>query len=200
MNDRTLDYLMRRVEDKRRMRDGEYNEDRYSRDRRDMRDNAYDSRGHYNHGNVDFEGSMDFKNSHERYREDYRGYRDYRDYRDYRRDGKEPLRLTKSDIRRWEAMLENTDGSHGSYYDMAAVEKIADKLGIRFEDYSIREFCMAVNMMYADYGHLLKHHAESSDDVLAMCAKMAKAFLEDPDGPEPSEKLALYFHCIVDSE
>lgn len=194
MNDRTLDYLMRRVEDKRRMRDGEYNEDRYSRDRRDMRDNAYDSRGRYSHGNVDFEGSMDFKNPHERYREDYR------DYRDYRREGKEPFRLTKSDIRRWESMLENTDGSHGSRYDMAAVEKIADKLGIHFEDYSTREFCMAVNMMYADYGHLLKHHAESSDDVLAMCAKMAKAFLEDPDGPEPSEKLALYFHCIVDSE
>lgn len=30
--------------------------------------------------------------------------------------------------------------------------------------------------------------------------ELAKAFLEDDDGPEPSEKLALYYYCIAEDE
>lgn len=30
--------------------------------------------------------------------------------------------------------------------------------------------------------------------------ELAKAFLEDEDGPEPSEKLALYYYCIAEDE
>ncbi len=191
MNDTTLDYLMKRMEDRRR--DSRRSDSRGSYDRRDGRDRTdeTDRRG-YNHGNVDFEGSMDFR----RDREDSRDMR----MRD-RRDGHyEPLHLTKRDIKHWGSMIENTDGSHGCHYDMSDIDKIVDKLGIRFRDFGEMEFCMAVNMMYADYGHLFKRYASSSEDVLVMCAEMAKAFLEDPDGPEPSEKLALYFHCIVDSD
>jgi hypothetical protein len=31
-------------------------------------------------------------------------------------------------------------------------------------------------------------------------AKMAKAWLEDEDGPPPAEKLALYYYCIADED
>lgn len=185
MNDRTLDYLMKRMESK----------DSRMRDRRDYyghneHEREHDERGH--RGNVDFEGSMDFKRS-----------RDYRDSRDYRGtyDGHgEAPRLTKSDLKRWGSMMENFDGSHGYYYDVNHIDEVADKLRLSFKDFSEKEFCAAVNMMYSDYGHILKRYAKSSEELLMVCAEMAKAFLEDPDGPEPSEKLALYFHCIVDAE
>ena len=32
-----------------------------------------------------------------------------------------------------------------------------------------------------------------------ICLLDYKAFLEDEDGPEASEKLALYYHCIVNA-
>ena len=182
MNDKTLDYLMNRVEHRHRYKSGD-DRGMYEKDYRTDRtsDDRYDRRG--SHGNVDFEGSMDF-----------------RDSRDYHRSRAEPLRLSKSDIKRWDSMLENFDGSHGCHYGMEDIDKVVDKLGIRFRDFSEKEFCITVNMMYADYGHVLKSKAESSDELLTLCAEMAKAFLDDPDGPYPSEKLALYFHCIVDSE
>lgn len=191
MNDKTLDYLMKRMEDKR------------SKSRYDMRDRESDRRDERSHGsrhgNVDFEGSMDFRGEPR----DYRGStysKDYRDSRDYRSEHDDAPRLTKHDFKRWGSMMENFDGSHGYYYDMAHIDEIADKLRLSFKDFSEKEFCVAVNMMYSDYGHILKRYAKSSEELLMVCAEMAKAFLEDPDGPEPSEKLALYFHCIVDAE
>ena len=190
MNDKTLDYLMKRMEDKR-------SRNRYdSREHDERTEHRYGSR----HGNVDFEGSMDFRGDSR----DYRGStysRDYRDSRDYAKERHEDSpRLTKHDLKRWGSMMENFDGSRGYHYDTAHIDEIADKLRLSFKDFSEKEFCATVNMMYSDYGHILKHYTSSSEELLMACAEMAKAFLEDPDGPEPSEKLALYFHCIVDAE
>lgn len=41
--------------------------------------------------------------------------------------------------------------------------------------------------------YLLKENA-------TITLELAKAFLEDEDGPEPSEKLALYYYCIAEDE
>lgn len=117
---------------------------------------------------------------------------------DRRRDYHRPaMRLSKSDISRWKNMFENFDGTRGAHYDYQQILHAADKLNIDFDEYSEKEFCVAVNMMYADYGHIAKEYC-SPDKELMFCAEMAKAFFDDPDGPEPSEKLALYFYCIVD--
>ena len=186
MNDSTLDYLMRRMEsrDSRDSRDSKTNRDYTSY-------HSHDERGRAR-GDVDFEGSMDFGSS-----KDSRRYRDYRDMRDSRSDA---LRLSKSDIKHWNSMMENFDGSHGGHYDMSQIDEVVDKLRVSFKEFSEKEFCIAVNMMYSDYGNVLKRYVKSSEELLMACAEMAKAFLEDSDGPEPSEKLALYFHCIVDAE
>lgn len=196
MNKATLDYLMDRMDrrrDNRDMRDMRDSEDgrrrrsrdyedgyedgrrsrrtgRYIRDRRDMR-NEEDFEGR---GNVDFEGSMDFNDGHMPY-------------------------LNKTDIHRWKQMLENDDGSKGPHYDMQQVMSIAEKMGIDFEkgDFDEKEFCMTVNMFYSDYCKVANKYV-APDKELAFFADMAKKFLCDKDGPDPSEKLALYFHCIVD--
>lgn len=127
---------------------------------------------------------------------EYEDHRDYeeRDYHQYKH-----LRLTKSDIHRWKQMMHNVDGTHGEHYDMQQAMHAAEKLGIRFDAYDEKEFCLALNMMYSDYGHVIRKYCPP-DKELMVCAEMAKAFFDDPDGPEPSEKLALYFYCIADNE
>ena len=127
---------------------------------------------------------------------DYEDYRDYeeRDYHQYKH-----IRLTKSDIQRWKQMMHNVDGSHGEHYDMQQAMHAAEKLGIRFNAYDEKEFCLALNMMYSDYGHVIRKYCPPEKELM-VCAELAKAFFDDPDGPEPSEKLALYFHCIADNE
>jgi hypothetical protein len=192
MDGKTLDYLMSRMRSERNSREN-------SKDsRRDMRD----SRHGEGRGNVDFEGSMDFRDgsgSDYRYSNDSRDYKDYNDYarmdsRDYR---KSP-RLSKTDMHHWKQMMENEDGTRGPHYDMQQIMSVAEKIGVRFDDFDEKEFCIAVNMMYSDYCKVAKKFV-APDKELAFFAELAKAFLEDEDGPEASEKLALYFHCIVDA-
>ena len=136
-----------------------------------------------------------------RYYGEYEQGRHYEDddYDEYEERHARHPKLTRDDAKRWKRMMENFDGTHGEHYDREQTEQAAEKLGIRFDDFSEMEFCLAVNMMYSDYGHVLRKYIPS-DKELHVCAELAQAFLEDPDGPGPSVKLALYFHCIVDGD
>jgi hypothetical protein len=122
--------------------------------------------------------------------EDERDYEDSRDYHNYKH-----LRLTKADIMHAEESLHNVDGTHGPHLDYQQAIQAAEKLGIRFDAYTEKEFCLAMNMMYADYALIIQKH-NPPEKMAQICAELAKAFFDDPDGPEPSEKLALYIHCI----
>lgn len=188
MDGRLRDYLERKMSDSARGRGGR----RDSKDYREGYEDGYeDSRRDYRSGRDSRKGDMrDYED--ERL---YRGEVEVTDHRDYHNV---PARLSKHDKRRWKQMLENFDGTKGPHYDMMQIMQAADKLGIKFDEYDEGEFCLTVNMMYADYGQVVKKHV-GSDKELMCCAELAKAFLEDPDGPDPSEKLALYFHCVVDS-
>lgn len=191
MDRRIFDYLERKM--------------RWSEDERDSRRGVKGtgrgrSRGGRGRGR-DYEDG-DYRDS--RRRRDYRDYEDEdeRDYDyeyDYEDGHDKPLRLTKSDMRRWKAKMKNYDGTKGEKYDAEQIDQVARKMGIRFDEFSEKEFCLAVNMIYSDYGHVLKKFV-SPDKELHLCAELAQAFLDDPDGPEPSEKLALYFHCIADAD
>lgn len=171
-----------------------------SRDSRDSRDYEDERRGVKGTGPYGIGGS--------RYRgRDSRDYEDERDYEDSRRrfsyeDGgdyhNKSLKLTKSDINEWKRMLENSDGTRGAHYDMQQIMSVAEKHDVKFKDFTEAELCIATNMMYADYGNALKKFIEH-DKMLECCMCLAKAFLDDVDGPEPSEKLALYYHCIVNA-
>jgi hypothetical protein len=162
-------------EDGRRMRDNRDYED----ERRDYEDNR---RGR---DNRDYEDSRDYENR-----------RDYEDNGDYHH-GK--MRLHKSDMKRWKNHMENADGTKGEHFDMQQIMNVADKMGLKFNDYDEKEFCLAVNMMYSDYCRTVRKYV-SPDKELMTYAELARDFLEDDDGPEPSEKLALYYYCIVDND
>lgn len=130
--------------------------------------------------------------------DDYDYEEDYADYddEDYERDYHEKLRLSKSDIREWKSKMQNADGSLGEHFDLQQIMSAAERLGIRFNDYSEKELCITANMLYSDYCEALKAVVPKEKEDLVY-TKLAKAFLEDDDAPEGSEKLALYYHCIV---
>lgn len=187
MNKYLKDYLERKMSDSARSGDSR----RDSRDYREGYEDGYaDSRRDYMSRGDSRRGMRDS--------EDNRLYRGEVEVTDHRDMHDVPARLSKQDKKRWKQMLENTDGTRGPHYDMMQIMPAAEKAGVHFNEYDESEFCLAVNMMYADYGQVIRHYV-GPDKELTCCVELAKAFLEDPDGPEPSEKLALYFHCVVDT-
>lgn len=74
--------------------------------------------------------------------------------------------------------------------------EVAEKMRLRFDSYSEKDLCMTVNMLYSDFCKALKHMIPQDKELYVYVA-LADAFLNDEDGPEGSEKLALYYHYIV---
>ena len=188
MDRRVVDYLVDKM-DRRRGDRRDYERDRRDyEDERDYEDNRRGVRGSgRGRDRRDYEDSRDYEDGRRRF-----SYEDGKDYHN------KELKLTKSDMHEWKRMLENADGTRGAHYDMQQIMSVADKHNVKFKDFTEGEFCMTVNMMYADYCHALKKFIEQ-DKMLECCMCLAKAFLEDEDGPEAEEKLALYYHCIVNA-
>lgn len=190
MNDYAKKVLMRRITDGRNSGYSDNSSDNSSYDMRkdmnDLRRDMMDFRKDMNdlrRGMSDgYDGTNDMKsNSH--------------DVNDYHM----PLRLTKADMHEWKKRLINTDGSEGEHFNMSQVMQAAEKLNVRFNSFSEKEFCLAVNVIYSDFGEDIRKFVGPEKELL-MCASMAISFLDDPDGPEPSSKLARYYHFVVRHE
>lgn len=69
--------------------------------------------------------------------------------------------------------MRNTDGTHGEHWTRKETDAYADQMGIVHK----ADFYVAMNMMYSDYSQVLGSDAN-------LCARMAKSYLEDPDGSE----------------
>lgn len=164
----------------------------YDRDRRDYDYDMNMSRSY---------GGRDYRD------EDYaRGDRDYArggdyDYMDRDRDysSHQEMRLTKEDMHRWKQKMQNADGTKGEHFDMQQIMHVVEKLGIKMNDFDEKELCLAVNMMYSDYCKVVKKYVPAEKELMVY-VELAKAFLDDADGPKPAEKLALYYFCIVDND
>lgn len=184
----------------RRIMDRESERDMARRDRRD-----YDDERDYRRGDRrDYEDERDRRDYEDRARGriDYEyDRRDYRDERDYRRDRRDmeskPRYLTKSEMHRWKEMMKNVDGSRGEHFDMSQCMAVANKLGISFKEFTEKEFCMTMNMMYSDYCKTVRKYVPEEKHMM-FYGDLALDWLEDPDGPEASEKLACYFRKIVE--
>ena len=168
----------------------------YDYDRRDYADNARDSRNYDNDYGYDY----DYRDYDYDYRRgggggDRRDSRDY-DYADY---GHQEMKLTKEDMHRWKQKMQNADGTKGEHFDMQQIMHVAEKLGVKMNKFDEKELCLVVNMLYSDYCRVIKKFVPVEKELM-LYVELAKAFLEDADGPEPAAKLALYYFCIVDNE
>lgn len=169
MDKALYDYLERKLRE----------EKRGGEDWRDERDRDYDERG--DRGYV------------EKDRRDYDDERDY-DERDYH-EAKMP-KLTKSQKQHWKQSLVNTDGTQGEHYDMQQIMHVAEQLGLRFRDYDEKDYCLIVNWLYSDYGRILKKHLPP-EKVLTLLGEMAAEWFDDPDGPEPDDKMSIQYYCMA---
>jgi hypothetical protein len=185
-------------------RSGDY-EERRSRDH-GVHESDYgeDYRGRMEYrGEVEHDGRRGGYNTGIDHGEDYRG--DMRgDYRgdmrgDYRRDYGEEVKLSRSDMKRWKKMLKNGDGTTGEHFTADQMREVSHQIGARYDEYDDMDLCMTANMLYSDLCEALRPLVPKEKEAMVY-AKMAKAWLEDDDGPEGSEKLALYFYCIVDGD
>lgn len=160
-------------------------------DRR-MRDSYADGyKAGYDRANYEIRGKYDGENDEARRRSKTTGR--------YMKDRAAAAKLSDADIMHWESKLRNADGTHGKHFDMHQVQEAASRLGIHFDDYSEKEFCMAMNMLYSDFCEVCRATVSPEKEAYHY-AKMAKAWLEDEDGPPPAEKLALYYYCIADED
>ena len=156
-------------------------------DERDMPRHYRDDESEYDYRHYDNEHAK----SHHSH--DYMADEHHRQYEhDYAED--KPMHLTKKDFKHWEKKIENADGTMGRKWSKEQIMPIAQQLGIKFADFTEDDYVMTMNMLYSDYCKVL-----GADGV--MYGKLAKAFLEDDDFEGTgSEKLALYYHCIVEEE
>lgn len=125
------------------------------------------------------------------------------DYADYEMDGGHAsglMKLKKKDFMRWEKQIENADGTKGKHFDPEQIKKTAEQIGVKYRGFDEKELCMTANMLYSDYCQVLKNIIPPDKELIAY-VKLALAWLEDPDAPiEGSEKLALYYWCIVSDD
>ncbi len=106
-------------------------------------------------------------------------------------------KLTKAEKHQWEQMMRNTDGTHGPHYDMSQVIQTAEKAGIRFNEFDEKDLALIMNMFYSDYGQVFKKYGVDKPEFYA---DIAKAYFDDPDGPDPDDKLSRQYHCMTDHE
>lgn len=208
-----MDMNMRRIINDRRRdgargysrgrRSGSYGDRRSGRDR-DMRDMEYDDdidRLEYDANYSDHDGRRGVKGTgpygiggRRHYPRRDRASSDM----DEEYDGEyEPMRLSKRDMSEWKRNLENTDGTNGAHFDLQQIEQAIETLNIRMRGYDEKAVCMTANMLYSDYGEVIKQFVPKDKEPL-FYVKMAKAFLDDEDAAvQGEEKLAAYYYTIV---
>lgn len=181
----------------------------YGMDRRDYRGDSRGSveyRGEYEHdGRRGMYGTGRYGVGGRDHGENYRGgdmrgdYRGDMRGRDYGEGETEEVKLGKSDMKRWKKMLKNGDGTTGEHFTGEQIHDVAHQVGASYDEYEEHDLCMAANMLYSDLCEALRMLVPKEKEAL-IYAKMARYWLEDEDGPKGSEKLAMYFYCIVDDE
>lgn len=190
LNRKARDYARRSNTSRGRSRNDYYESD-YGEDmenRKPYRNSRRSDMGNSKYSSRDY--------GYDEYEEDYMDEPDYEEY-DYHNE--KPMRLTKRDMYYWKNNLINADGSKGEHFKYEQIRRVANEMGIRFHDYDEKELCLTANMLYSDYCDVLRT-VVSPDKELHIYVALAKAFLEDEDAPEGSEKLALYYHCIVSAD
>lgn len=100
------------------------------------------------------------------------------------------MRIDKETAAMWMQQLENEDGTKGAHWTMEQTKQVMAQHGIQCDPL---EFYVALNMIYSDYGKILKKHGVG--DKIAVYADLAKAFLDDKDAMP--NKLENYYKAVV---
>lgn len=159
---------------------GEYGGEFYGecRDERRGRDYARGEKytGHYGIGGDRYDGRIE---------------------RDYNSRNDEKIRLSDEEMSEWKHSMKNADGSTGEHFVKRQIIDEAEKIGVKYKNYTEKDLCLTANMLYSDYCEALKNFIPPDMEAM-IYTNMAKLFLEDEDAISGSEKLAIYYYSIVE--
>lgn len=103
--------------------------------------------------------------------------------------------ITDDMLDAWAMGMENSDGTTGAHWTLEQTTAVANQINFPFgNNVSPKDFWVALNMIYSDYGATLK--AAGVTDA-AVYGNLAKDFLLDKDAIAPKEKLCYYYKYIV---
>ena len=100
--------------------------------------------------------------------------------------------FTEDDARRWTEHMENDDGSMGAHWTLEQTTAVANSIGVHVDPWI---WFAALNMEYSDNFEVAQKYGLDRPEYYA---DLAKAFLFDEDGGGPEEKIAGYYHGIVE--
>lgn len=112
---------------------------------------------------------------------------------DHFRESTKMMEFTEGDAKEWTANMQNADGTTGPHWTMDQTSAVADASGIP-HDIPRWAWGVAMNMMYSDYYDVARKFGVN---VPEFYAELARAFLMDKDGPEPTKKLMEYYEHIA---
>lgn len=98
-------------------------------------------------------------------------------------------RMDRKTAQEWVRSMEHADGSHGEHWSMEQCSQIMRQCGILCDQ---AEFYACMNMLWSDFCEVIQ---EIGQDHGEFWAKLAKAFLDDPDAQ--GNKLTLYYQNVV---
>ena len=112
---------------------------------------------------------------------------------DCREDQPEAAEFDRETAMQWAERMQNADGSTGPHWTMEQTSAVADASGAG-NDIPHWVFGVTMNMMYSDYYDVARKFGVN---VPEFYAELARAFLMDKDGPEPTKKLMEYYEHIA---
>lgn len=102
--------------------------------------------------------------------------------------------LKPEDANCWNSKMRNVDGTMGGHWTVDQTTELAQSLGVEFTHISPWCWNVTCNMMYSDYCSVARAFGT---DIPNWYGSMAKAFLFDPDGLPPKEKVAAFYNHVV---
>lgn len=105
--------------------------------------------------------------------------------------------FSTADAKDWAERMVNDDGTTGPHWTVAQTTPLAATVGLTLGTITECAWNVTMNMMYSDYCAVATKYNANKPEFYA---DMAKAFLCDKDAPSPTEKLAAYYHGIVDKD
>lgn len=108
-------------------------------------------------------------------------------------EGTKTAGFTETDAKRWTEHMKNSDGSKGPHWTQEQTAAVAGSVGVH--NVAPWVWYAAMNMMYSDYWESATRYGVDRPEYYA---DLAKEFLFDKDAVGPEEKLAGYYHGIVE--
>lgn len=104
-------------------------------------------------------------------------------------------RLSREKAEKWVKSMHGADHKvRGEMWSYEDAKKLAEERGIPTDGQDMVDFYVVLNMVYNDYAKVAKEHGVDTEDYFA---DLACAWLYDPDGKPPMEKLMAYKQYVI---